>query len=128
MSISDYKKLINNRTKKNKYNNRRATVDGIDFDSIKEANYYSNLKLLKRSKSILDFERQVPIELIPSYIHKGKKIQAMKYYCDFKIYHNDGSIEYIDVKSAKSNLDPVYKLKIKLLHYLYRDIEIIEVY
>lgn len=33
---------------KNKYHNKKVTVDGISFDSVKEAHRYSELILLQR--------------------------------------------------------------------------------
>lgn len=45
------------RYRRNKYNNRKVTVDGITFDSAKESEYYSKLKILKKAGVIKDFER-----------------------------------------------------------------------
>lgn len=36
----------------NKYKNRKVTVDGIKFDSMKEARRYKELKLLERGGAI----------------------------------------------------------------------------
>lgn len=33
-----------------KYNNKKITIDGIKFDSIKEGNKYKELKLLERAR------------------------------------------------------------------------------
>lgn len=35
----------------NKYNNKKVEVDGIKFDSIKEATRYKQLKLLERART-----------------------------------------------------------------------------
>ena len=50
---------------KNKYHNKKVTVDGITFDSVKEARRYSELILLQRAGKIKDLRRQVKFELIP---------------------------------------------------------------
>ena len=42
----------------NKYFNKKITVDGIKFDSKKEANRYNELKLLKRAGLIEELELQ----------------------------------------------------------------------
>lgn len=38
-----------NYNRPNKYNNRKTTVDGIKFDSIREAERYQELKLLEEA-------------------------------------------------------------------------------
>ena len=50
----------------NKYNAVKVNVDGITFDSKKEAERYSELKLLERCGAISDLELQVEYKLIPS--------------------------------------------------------------
>ena len=84
-------KWVKNRSY-NKYRNTKKTVDGINFDSEKEANYYSKLKLLERANEILKFERQVkmPIEI--------NDIHISYYILDFKVYYPNGDIKYIDIK------------------------------
>lgn len=48
-----------------KYRNKKVEVDGILFDSKKEANRYMELKLLEKAGEITDLKRQVRYELIP---------------------------------------------------------------
>lgn len=60
--------------KKNKYRNIKTTVDGIEFDSRKEADYYCQLKLLKRAGEIKDFGLQPRYELQPTFKKNGTKI------------------------------------------------------
>lgn len=50
-----------------KYGNKKITIDGIEFDSRKEAERYSELKLLERAGEIKDLELQKSFELIPAY-------------------------------------------------------------
>ena len=50
----------------NKYRNRRVTVDGISFDSVREAQRYRELKLLERSGKISGLELQKKFVLIPA--------------------------------------------------------------
>ena len=44
---------------RNKYGNKKTVVDGITFDSRKEAKRYQELKLLEKAGEIKDLRRQV---------------------------------------------------------------------
>ena len=66
-----------------KYGNRKVTVDGVVFDSKREAARYKELKLLQEAGEIKGLQMQVPFELIPAkYEHferfsekTGKKLK-----------------------------------------------------
>lgn len=47
----------------NKFGAQRVTVDGIKFDSKREARRWQELKLLERAGKITDLRRQVPVFL-----------------------------------------------------------------
>lgn len=103
----------------NKYHNRKVTVDGITFDSVKEASRYQELKLLERAGEITALVRQVKIELIP----KTKLYRACYYIPDFTYF--DKRVQktiYEDVKGMKTK---EYLLKRKLLYWRH-GIEILE--
>jgi hypothetical protein len=52
-------KKENSKSKRtNKYNNKKTVVDGVKFDSKKEANFYQNLKLLQTAGEVKEFELQ----------------------------------------------------------------------
>lgn len=93
-------KLLNEK-KKTKYNANKVEVDGIKFDSKKEADYYSELKLRLQAGDIKGFCRQAEFILANN----------VRYKADFVIFNNDGTSEIIDVKGFKTD---VYKLKKKL--------------
>ena len=104
--------------KKNKYRNQKVEVDGIKFDSRKEANYYSDLLIKKKAGLIADFERQVRFDIIVN------NIQIAKYFLDFKVINVDGTISYYDVKgkdkvSGKWITTDVFALKKKLVEAIY---------
>lgn len=101
-----------------KYRNRKVTIDGRTFDSMAEAAYYQELKLRLKAGDIKGFACQPKIELIPGFTKHGRKIRPMTYIADFEITHNDGSIEYIDVKGVETE---TFKLKRKLFDFLYRE-------
>ena len=62
-----------------KYNNKKIVVNGITFDSKKEAYRYEELKILERANAIKNLARQVPFELIP----KQRGERAVRYIADF---------------------------------------------
>lgn len=74
----------------NKYNAKKTYVDGICFDSKKEAKYYQELKVREIIGEVSHFHRQVVFDL-PG---------GTKYRCDFMVILASGDIEYIDVKGA----------------------------
>ncbi len=104
----------------NKYHARRTTVDGITFDSQKEANRYCELKLLKRAGVVADFERQPRLQLQPGFKKPdGAKVNPIYYVADFKVIYPDGKIEYEDTKGVETK---EFLLKKKLLEYQYPDL------
>lgn len=92
-----------------KYHNKKTTVDGITFDSRREADRYCELKLLLMAGLISDLKLQVPFELVP----KSSKGRAIKYIADF-VYTDNKTGETVieDVKGIKT---AVYKLKKRLM-------------
>ena len=125
----------------NKYRNKKIVYDGITFDSVKEQNRYSQLKLLVRAGRISHLELQKPFELIPAQyeqvptgeiyqrgVHKGeaktRKIcieKAVVYIADFAYIENDTQI----VEDVKGYRDPSstayakYVIKRKLMLHKY---------
>lgn len=98
--------------KKNKYNSRKVSVDGIKFDSQAEANYYCTLKILLRKGEIDGFCRQARF-----VVTEGKNGEnGTEYVTDFIIFYPDGKYKIIDVKGIKTD---VFKLKIKSLREKY---------
>lgn len=51
---------------RSKYNSHKVTVDGIEFDSKKEARRFRELSLLERAGQITNLQRQVKFVLIPA--------------------------------------------------------------
>ena len=84
--------------KRSKYNNRKTWVDGICFDSAKEAAYYQDLKLLHQAGEIRGFCRQPEFILVDG----DAEHRAITYKADFIIFNNDGTYEVIDVKGYES--------------------------
>lgn len=97
-----------------KYNAKKTVVDGIEFDSAKEAKRYAKLRALEDAGKIQGLRLQVPFELVPSFECDGVKYRGMKYVADF-VYYRDGKVVVEDCKGVKT---AEYKLKKKLMAYI----------
>ena len=105
-----------------KYGNRKVSVNGYKFDSMREAQRYTELLLLQRAREISDLRLQVPFELVPKQKDsRGRVIREIKYVADF-VYTENGKMVVEDVKGCKTK---EYELKKKLLKY-FHNIEIKE--
>ena len=86
----------------NKYGNRKVIHDGIEFDSVKEAHRYCELKLMQRAGVISDLQLQVPFELIPTQRIDGKLAEkAVNYVADF-VYQQNGAQVVEDTKGVRT--------------------------
>src|SRR5699024_10516014 len=104
--------------KQNKYRNQKTVVDGIKFDSKKEADYYCQLKLLKKAGEIKDFGLQPRFELQPGFNKNGKRYRPITYYADFVVDNLDGTTDIVDIKGFETQ---IFKIKQKLFEYKYPD-------
>lgn len=111
----------------NKYNNKKTVVDGVVFDSRREARRYQELLLMQRAGIIKNLQRQVRYVLIPaqheSYERYGKNGQRLKdgrkvleyecsYVADF-VYEEYGKMVVEDAKGFKTK-DFIIKRKLML--------------
>ncbi len=101
-----------------KYGNKKTEVDGITFDSRKEAQRYVELKMLERARIISELELQKEFELIPTQKVDGRVVErACKYKADFFYYdHEKQSYVVEDTKGFKTK---EYIIKRKLMLYRY---------
>ena len=116
------------RTSGSKYHNEKVMVGGENFDSRKEYQRYTELKILEKAGEIRDLQRQVPYIIIPEYREpdiigpkggrrKGRLIEsATKYYADFVYFekNREGSWDLV-VEDCKGMRTDTYKLKRKLM-------------
>lgn len=102
---------------RSKYGNVKTVVDGIQFDSKKEATRYCQLKLLQKAGKISDLRLQPKFDLVVC----GTKI--CRYIADFE-YIENGLVIVEDVKSTATKTQ-VYRLKNKLMKAVLK-IEILE--
>lgn len=117
---------------RNKYNNRKITINGVTYDSEKEYRRYRELLLLEKAGAITDLQRQVKFVLIPAqyetFERYGKKGQRLKdgkrciersvdYYADF-VYKENGRQIVEDTKSDPTRTES-YIIKRKLMLYIH---------
>ena len=102
----------------NKYRNQPETVDGIRFDSRKEANRYAELQLLERAGKITELQRQVPYVLIPKQVRGGKVIERpVVYKADFAYRDEETGEDVVeDVKGLRTK-EYIIKRKLMLWEY-----------
>ena len=118
-----------------KYKNKKTVVDGITFDSKKEADRYQELLPLQRAGVITDLELQKPFVLIPAQYEtvetgefykigkkkgqpKTKRVcleQPVKYIADF-CYKRNGVLIIEDTKGMRTH---DYIIKRKLMLYIH---------
>ena len=110
-----------------KYRNKKTIVEGLVFDSKKEANRYRELSVLWRAGVISDLELQKEFELVPAqyetfprYGKNGNRLKdgnrciekPVKYKADF-VYKENGSVIVEDTKGVKTK-DYIIKRKLML--------------
>lgn len=111
---------MNYKSKTPKYKNHVVTVDGIKFDSMKEANRYRELKLLEKAGKITGLQRQVKYILIPSQFGRvpdasrpggTKRVcleREVSYYADFVYKDAYGNLVVEDVKGYRDPASAAY--------------------
>lgn len=121
-----------------KCGNNKVTVDGITFDSKREAYRYCELKMLQRAGAITDLELQKVFELIPAQYEESGEVykrgekkgqpkpgkcieQSVTYKADF-YYKENGKEVVEDVKGCRdpaSSAYARYTIKRKLMLYIH---------
>lgn len=119
-------------TVRRKYNNRKTVVNGITFDSAKEAKRYKELKLMEDAGEIRNLQLQVPFDLIPAQYEcierYGKRGQPLKpkrktieqkvtYVADFM--YQETSTGNVIVEDTKGMRTKEYILKRKMMLFFH---------
>lgn len=108
-----------------KYGNRKTEIDGITFDSKREASRYCELKILVRNNIIKNLRLQPKYVLQEKYKNgDDKSIRAMHYIADFEYVNELGELTVEDCKGMKTK---DYLLKKKLFEKIYYPLTITEV-
>lgn len=101
--------------KRSKYGNKKTEVDGITFDSIREAKRYVELRYLLKAGEIKYLERQVEFELNEGGTH------SLIYRADFVYETKEGEMVVEDSKGCRTR---DYRKKRKLM----KEVHGIEIY
>lgn len=112
-SEEEYKELLKTKKKKkkSKYKAVKTEVNGIKFDSKKEARRYKELKILEKADEIKSLELQPRFLLQEKFKYNGKTIRKIEYVADFRYIDEKGNTIVEDVKGMKTE---VYKIKKKI--------------
>lgn len=107
--------------KSSKYHNIKMEVNGIKFDSAKEAKKYSELMLLLETGEIRNLQLQRQYTLQEGYVTpQGERVKPIKYIADFAYERSAGKDTYgyeiwlpvtLDTKGVKTD---VYRMKAKM--------------
>jgi len=131
--IADEKTLFTEQQAKaaTKYHNQKTEIDGISFDSKKEAKRFQELREMEKCGAISDLRLQVNFTLIEGYTKPdGERVKPMVYKADFTYKRPDQTGAFTiyiveDVKS-KATRTKTYLLKRKLMRVKFH-LEISEV-
>lgn len=122
----------------NKYQNKKVTVDGRSFDSIKEYRRFCQLELLEKAGEITDLKCQVKFLLLPAQREESSEVytrgknkgkpkegkvieKECAYIADFT-YKQNGKLVVEDVKGYRNAASAGYAkftIKRKMMLYFY---------
>ncbi len=122
---SKYHVDISKKAKKQRTVYDEHTGKKLTFDSAVQKRYYDEYVVpLFEKGQIIDYDLQKRYELLPKFERKnGQKIRRIDYVADFWLKFKDGHIEVKDVKGSGYLVDPIAKLKRKMMYYYYPDLD-----
>lgn len=113
-----YSKFNVDQSSKGKQN---RSYNNIQFDSELEMKYYRDVICVGlKDGTIKDCQLQVKYKLQPKFKYNNETIREINYVADFVITYADDSVTVIDTKGLP---DATAKLKRKLFHYKYPEID-----
>lgn len=92
------------------HNAKRKIINGIEFDSTREARRYQDLALMQIAGHIVNLRRQVPFEI------RVNKVYICSWLADFTYTTADGTKCVEDSKGFKTE---IFKLKCRLVEAQY---------
>jgi len=102
--------------RRNKYGARKTVVDGITFDSAKEARRYMDLRILQAAGVISDLNLKERFDfVINGRTVKMRNGQAARYTCDFTYIENGVKI----IEEVKGFKVRDYPLRRAIFEHLY---------
>lgn len=111
--------------KRSKYNvskdKEKLTYNGVVWASALELRYYKEVvEVGLATGEFQSCRTQVKYELLPSFVHNGKKYNGINYVSDFNLIDKDGHEIVVDTKGM---LKPIDIIKEKLLLSKYPDMD-----
>lgn len=100
---------------RNKYGAKKVVMDGLKFDSQREANRWLYLSIRARMREICELERQVRYELAPSVRIVGEKRArpALRFTADFR--YRDAVTGEVIVEDSKGHADTSFRIRQHLM-------------
>lgn len=125
MPYSKYKVNLSESAKKTRTVYDQHTGITITFDSAVEKRYYDEyLMPLFKQGIVVDYDLQRKYQLIPAFNRKnGEHIRKIEYVADYWLKYNDGRVQVRDIKGSGYLVDPVAKIKRKLMYYYYPNLD-----
>jgi hypothetical protein len=103
----------------NKYHAQPVVIDGIRFDSKREAARYNELRLLEMAGEIEHLEPHPKFHLQDGFTHAGTHYRPITYRADFRYRDcRTGQVVVEDVKGGPT-ADAAFRLRMRLLLYKY---------
>lgn len=103
--------------KRTKYGAHKVVIDGITFDSRREAAVYRDLKLSQAAGEISDLVVHPKVVLQPAgRDFAGRRVAPIVYVADFAYVDRSGKYWRVDVKS-KATRTQAYSIKRRMLLY-----------
>lgn len=113
------KEALAMKAKRPKYGNRPTVVDGIRFDSAKEARRWSELRMLEKAGRIANLQRQVSFRLHVPVIGLDVRREVGRITFDFFYWKEAGERVYEDVKSPATRKNTAYRLRKRMFETEY---------
>lgn len=103
--------MIRRKKKTGRISSKKTVVQGIEFDSKSEADYYL---VLKNDPEVVEIQLQPQYLLLEGFYittraGKKRKRRDWKYTADFLVTYADGTQEVIDVKGYANDRFPYFK-------------------
>ena len=98
--------------RESKFHNHSSVHNGISYHSKLEANYAVQLDYRKQCGDVINWERQVKLDLKINGIH------ITNYYIDFVVELKNGSFEFTEIKGLEMDL---WKIKWAILEATFED-------
>ena len=117
--MNKLKEILMQQARETKYRSQKITVDGITFDSVKEANRWQELRMLERAGEIRDLQRQVPFVVIPTQRDENGKLieKEVRYVADFTYIEKGKLTRTVEDVKSEATRTREYIIKRKLMLY-----------